>query len=66
VHVANTLWHSCSSQINEQYNGNGQGLFEVDGRGIHQRDWILNEEDYLRKFVKNMQTYNRPFVVDLA
>jgi len=23
---------------------------------VHQRDWILNEEDYLSKFVKNMQT----------
>jgi hypothetical protein len=46
-------------QINEQYNGNGQRLFEVDGRGVHDRDWILHEEDYLNKFVKNMQTDRR-------
>jgi hypothetical protein len=31
----------------------------VDGRGVHDRDWILNEEDYLGKFVKNMQTDRR-------
>jgi hypothetical protein len=44
----------------------GKGGFTMDGRGAFERDWILNEEDYLAKFKDQMALHHRKLSVDLT